>query len=55
MFNESVATHVTISIGIAPLVGSDVEGAILHADQALYKAKDLGRNHILVSDDPGIA
>lgn len=55
MFNENVATHVTISIGIAPLEGGDVEGAILHADKALYKAKDLGRNHILVSGDPSIA
>lgn len=55
MFNENVATQVTISIGIAPLVGGDVEEAIRHADKALYKAKDLGRNHILVSDDPGLA
>ena len=55
IFNENVATQVTISIGIAPLVGGDVEEAIRHADKALYKAKDLGRNHILVSDDPGIA
>ncbi|HCB1656784.1 TPA: GGDEF domain-containing protein [Citrobacter farmeri] len=55
MFNENVATQVTISIGIAPLVGGDVEEAIHHADKALYKAKDLGRNHILVSDDPDLA
>lgn len=55
MFNENVATQVTISIGIAPLVGGDVEEAISHADKALYKAKDLGRNHILVSDDPDLA
>lgn len=55
MFNESVATNVTISIGIAPLVNRDIESAISNADKALYKAKHLGRNHILVSEEPGIA
>lgn len=55
MFNESVATNVTISIGIAPLMERDVEEAIGRADKALYQAKHLGRNHILVSGEPGIA
>lgn len=55
MFNQDVATHVTISVGIAPLLDRDVEDAISRADKALYKAKHLGRNHILISDDPGIA
>lgn len=55
MFNESVATNVTISIGIAPLIERDVEEAITRADKALYQAKHLGRNYILVSGDPGIA
>ncbi|POT56079.1 GGDEF domain-containing protein [Citrobacter amalonaticus] len=51
-FNESVATNVTISIGIAPLRDCNVEEAIRKADKALYEAKNLGRNHILVSGDP---
>ncbi|HCC0887497.1 TPA: diguanylate cyclase [Salmonella enterica] len=51
MFNESVATHVTVSIGIAPLADRNIGDAIEKADKALYEAKHLGRNHILVSDD----
>ncbi|WP_171922489.1 GGDEF domain-containing protein [Salmonella bongori] len=51
MFNESVATNVTVSIGIAPLADRSIGDAIEKADKALYEAKHLGRNHILVSDD----
>lgn len=51
MFNESVATNVTVSIGIAPLVEQDIEAAIARADKALYEAKNLGRNSTLVSDE----
>ncbi len=51
MFNESVATNVTVSIGIAPLLNEDIEDALGKADKALYEAKHLGRNHILVSGD----
>ncbi|EAA5901424.1 GGDEF domain-containing protein [Salmonella enterica] len=51
MFNESVATNVTVSIGIAPLTDRNIGDAIEKADKALYEAKHLGRNHILVSDD----
>ncbi|WP_312629770.1 GGDEF domain-containing protein [Scandinavium sp.] len=49
MFNHSVATNVTVSIGIAPLVGEDIEDALTKADKALYEAKHLGRNNILSS------
>ncbi|WP_437890124.1 GGDEF domain-containing protein [Phytobacter sp. V91] len=55
MFNESVATNVTISIGIAPLEDGDIEEALTKADKALYEAKNLGRNSILVSGDLQIA
>ncbi|WP_312456257.1 GGDEF domain-containing protein [Pseudescherichia sp.] len=55
MFNESVATNVTVSIGIAPLLDEDIEDALGKADKALYEAKHLGRNHILVSGDLQIA
>ncbi|GAB1872307.1 hypothetical protein MPTA6366_7310 [Mycoplasmoides pneumoniae] len=51
MFNESLATNVTVSIGIAPLTDRNIGDAIEKADKALYEAKHLGRNHILVSDD----
>ncbi|HDS9359308.1 TPA: GGDEF domain-containing protein [Enterobacter cancerogenus] len=51
MFNLSVATNVTISIGIAIFEGEDIEGALEKADKALYEAKHMGRNSILLSDD----
>jgi diguanylate cyclase (GGDEF)-like protein len=53
MFNQSVATNVTVSIGLAPLRGEDVEGALAQADKALYEAKHLGRNNILTSEALG--
>ncbi|MEE9954532.1 GGDEF domain-containing protein [Enterobacter quasihormaechei] len=55
MFNESVATNVTISIGIALYEGEDVEGALAKADKALYEAKHMGRNSILMSEELHIA
>ncbi|MDQ8582792.1 GGDEF domain-containing protein [Klebsiella aerogenes] len=48
-FNESVATNVTISIGMTPLVDGDIDSAIKRADSALYEAKNQGRNIILVN------
>ncbi|MEO3992255.1 GGDEF domain-containing protein [Pseudocitrobacter cyperus] len=50
ILNASVATHVTISIGIAPLEGEDIDKALENADKALYEAKRQGRNNILTSD-----
>lgn len=50
MFNESVATNVTLSIGIAPLENQDIDSALRKADAALYEAKNQGRNHILFSE-----
>ena len=55
MFNESVATNVTVSIGIAPLQNNDIDAALTQADKALYEAKHLGRNSILVSGDLQLA
>ncbi|MGG7446241.1 GGDEF domain-containing protein [Kosakonia oryzendophytica] len=51
MFNESVATNVTVSIGIAPLLGNDIDASLSRADKALYEAKHMGRNNILVSEE----
>ncbi len=50
LFNEQVATNVTISIGLAPLEDDGVEEALRLADKALYRAKNQGRNSILTSD-----
>ncbi|WP_147194846.1 GGDEF domain-containing protein [Pantoea sp. CCBC3-3-1] len=47
LFNERVATHVTISAGFAPLHADDFDSALTNADRALYLAKNRGRNNIL--------
>lgn len=50
ILNASVATNVTISIGIAPLEAELIDKALENADKALYEAKRLGRNNIMSSD-----
>lgn len=55
MFNQSVATNVTVSIGIASLAGVEMDSALEKADKALYEAKHLGRNNILASEDLTLA
>ncbi|MCT4701894.1 GGDEF domain-containing protein [Enterobacteriaceae bacterium H20N1] len=50
LFNEQVATNVTISIGLSPLEDDGIDEALRMADQALYRAKGQGRNNILTSD-----
>ncbi len=50
---EHAALGVTISIGagsVTPSVGRTLEGALQFADEALYRAKDAGRNCIVVSE-----
>lgn len=49
IFNQNVATNVTVSIGVAPFHGDDLNDALENADKALYEAKHLGRNGILTS------
>lgn len=51
MFNASVATHVTVSIGVAPLDDNNIDAAMQMADKALYEAKNMGRNNILTSEE----
>jgi diguanylate cyclase (GGDEF) domain len=50
MFNQNVATNVTVSIGLAPLIADSIDDALERADKALYEAKHLGRNNILTSE-----
>lgn len=50
LFNDEVATNVTISIGLAPLTSEGIDEALRLADKALYRAKNQGRNSILTSD-----
>lgn len=50
LFNEQVATNVTVSIGLAPLKDDGIDEALKMADKALYRAKNQGRNSILISD-----
>lgn len=50
-FNHRVATHITISIGVAPLIAGDFDKALAQADRALYLAKNRGRNTALSLQD----
>lgn len=50
---SQVSKFVSISIGIAtamPVRGTDAEALIAAADQALYKAKEMGRNQIQTAE-----
>ncbi|MEO0621667.1 MAG: GGDEF domain-containing protein [Pseudomonadota bacterium] len=45
------ALEVTVSIGVAPAQGPDVETAIADSDRALYRAKRGGRNQVVLLAD----
>ncbi len=47
---EGVRLHVTVSIGVSHGLET-LEDLIRHADRALYRAKDMGRNQVVVADD----
>ena len=44
----------TISIGVAafPFDAKEVDELVRKADEALYRAKDLGRNRVIAAADP---
>ena len=50
---EGLEIKATISLGAAiyPLHGSDVDEVFIHADRALYQAKEEGRNRVIVYSD----
>jgi len=52
--SKEVKTKVTVSIGVAPKnkVFKTAEAVIKAADQALYQAKEMGRNRVVAYDDP---
>ncbi len=50
-FEEHPEVKVSVSIGIAPYQGSLME-AIHRADEAMYRAKGLGKNRVIVSEQP---
>ena len=43
--------NATISIGIANYIGGDYHDTIKKADEALYYAKEHGRNQVVLSSD----
>lgn len=44
--------RVTVSIGLADASECPIEVALRHADEALYEAKRLGRNRVVISSPP---
>ncbi len=53
VFHEDEALLVTVSVGVAvfPLHGTTDEEVLIHADRALYQAKQNGRNQVVVYQD----
>jgi diguanylate cyclase (GGDEF)-like protein len=50
VLSESHEIHATVSLGAAiyPLHGSDVDEVFVHADRAMYRAKQEGRNRVVI-------
>ena len=51
-----VLGSITVSIGVAELVGDEVAASLIHrADACLYRAKHAGRNCVIGDNDPRFA
>jgi diguanylate cyclase (GGDEF)-like protein len=49
---ESALPSVTVSIGVAAGLSDDIETILADADCALYRAKNEGRNRVMLADGP---
>lgn len=55
VFHDDTDIHITVSIGLAKLAGPDwssLKDALHRSDQALYQAKQGGRDRVVLFDDP---
>lgn len=50
--DADVTFGVTVSLGLIEVRGQDMERALLLVDQALYRAKESGRNRVCVAGEP---
>jgi len=51
---DGTTFHVTMSIGVAPLQG-DAQAILAQADAALYEAKNMGRNKVMLAQTADVA
>jgi two-component system cell cycle response regulator len=55
LLDGSIPYNITVSIGVAEMINSDLENINLfieRADQCLYKAKNMGRNRVIANRPP---
>jgi diguanylate cyclase (GGDEF)-like protein len=50
--NGELPKHLTVSVGVASSDGASVDGLIQRTDEALYRAKEAGKNRVAASVAP---